>query len=284
MQQEFPNEGVRTGAQLFSFKDDNFPSKPAGSSKFDSINTKWFYTQFGDSTGTGGRAQDIIPLQDAEGRILDYGGGSKENTAAGADGSEGKQELGRNLQAMRELMEGNAAQIKSLAEIQINNQHRMEKLESLVEENSKQIKALTEFQSADQDHAQNGTENDVKNQIEALGAQHAKAAEQLRQVLQQLTKASEGMTQELQRQRQKGQVQDQNSTGPAATTVSCSHNVKPPPRKLYKQVIGFDYGPKTAAANAKAGFAKGLPPPSSRDAIPKANGVNKKGSTSKNLQ
>lgn len=276
MQQEFPNAGVRTSAQLFSFHGDDFPSKPTKSSKFECINTKWFYTQFGDSNGTGGRAQDIIPLQDTEGRVLGGGVSLSGEAATNAGASNMIEGLKTNLLKMQEWMQGNAKQIQSLAEVQSNNQARMDRIESIVEENSKNIEALTKVQSAIEERTRDGAEENTGGQLEALAKEQAAGAEQLRQVLQQMAKVSEDMTHEFKQQRQKGQRQSQGSDAAATTRTPCPHNVRPPPRKIDKLIVGYDYGRKVTAADVRFRGAKKPSAPSSKNIAGKVNSEEKK--------
>ena len=122
-------------------------------------------------------------------------------------------------------MEENAGRIKTLSQGQSDNQEQMKEL---LKQNQEQLKTLADGQAA--------------------------STEKLQEALEQSAKASTDMVKELKKQRQQNRSQ-------AATTIvpekeaECPHNVHPPPRKIDKPVIGYDYGQKSTAerkaANAK---------------------------------
>ena len=140
VQSESPDQAERPGPQLFSFKGDNFPSKPSTSKKFEHLKTKWFYSQFGDATGTGGRQQDIIPLQAQNGQFLAGGGGG-----GGGGGSEQGQAkegsanqppainvdaLVETLGKAQDVIEKTNEQIANLARNEAKDQSWIKRLES----------------------------------------------------------------------------------------------------------------------------------------------------------
>lgn len=260
VQSEYPDAGVRTSPQLFSFNGDKFPYKTANDKKFDHLKTKWFYSQIGDSDGTGGRPQDVIPVQNGKGELLGIEGAAADAAGGPAPSGAGNEQLER----IRELVEANASQIKSLTETQSNDRGRMERMEKMIEENAIQVKALSESQAASQEQmkeiveqnaaqikalseGQSANHEQTKNfikqnidQLASLAKGQATTTEHLKQALEQSAKASSDMVKELKKQRQHHQSQTANGTV-AESRVDCAHNVHPPPRKIEKTVIGYDY-------------------------------------------
>ena len=244
VQIEYPDTGVRTSPQLFSFHGDNFLYKPANNKKFDHLKTKWFYSQFGDATGTGGRPQDVIPLQDGNGKILN-GGPSGKSTVEDRSRNGSNDTLEASLQKIQEMLESNASQIKSLTEAQSKSQKSIKKLEKVVSESTNQIKTLTDYQSTYESRLQQtASENQVH--LKALADGQAEQAEHLKQVLASNAKASSDVAKELKRQRQ---LVKTNNAGKEEGNA-CLHNVKPPPRKIDRPIVGYDYGKSIAAGKA----------------------------------
>lgn len=130
----------------FSSPGNNLPSKASINKKFDHLNTKELYIQFGD-TGTGGRYQDIIPLQDWDGQVNSgaegVGSGSKQDLAKGEDvetdqamGGEGgisMSALAESLQNTEAVIEKNIKQDAQLAQNQAWGQERIERMEKVIE-------------------------------------------------------------------------------------------------------------------------------------------------------
>ena len=235
---------MRHGPQLFSFQGDNFFSKPASSKKFEKLQTKWFYTQFGDATGTQGRAQDIVPFQDWDGQILggaaaaptkgvDKGKGradaddnDESSSTAGVGAGDGGKGLGPGfdmsalveaLHSSQAMLETNNAQIAQLAESQGRDQERMERVERMLEENAKQMASVT------RSHVQTQEQNRV------LAEQNAKLIRELRK--QRITPQTQATTTAAAAVPAEQQTQGEG----------CAHNVHPPPRKLDKHLIGYVY-------------------------------------------
>ncbi|KAK6389713.1 hypothetical protein LTR65_006195 [Meristemomyces frigidus] len=135
---------TRPGPQLFSFQDAELLPKAWKHPLFAHLKSKWMYISFSDtaSTGLGGAAQGIIPVQDAQGNML---GGSAPASP---------ELLGKVGQVRREAQEV---------------RHDITKLEGFfermmeaVERNTEQIAALTANQaqqrSSQADIQQNGGE------------------------------------------------------------------------------------------------------------------------------
>ncbi|KAL2043074.1 hypothetical protein N7G274_004134 [Stereocaulon virgatum] len=327
VEQEYPNTGVRTHPQLFSFQGDALPRKTANNKKFEHLTTKWFYCQIGDSDRTDGRMQDIIPAQDGEGNILVGGGGG----GGGIDraGMEAMERMMRKIQELMEgnasqiktlaetqaknnerservdkmieensaqiktlqtqnkeqterinemveenaaqikvlvetqaqnnerssrvekMIEGNAAQIKALAEIEPQNDKNFERVEKLVEENANQIRAVSEGESANWDHMK-VLMQEQRDQLKALADGQSASAKSLRDALEQSNKASSEVTKELKRQRQQNKSQVSfESIPPIEDRANCPHDVHPPPRKIDKKIVGYDYGQRKSATGVK---------------------------------
>ena len=270
VESEYPSQGVRHGPQLFSFQGDNFPSKPANNKKFDDLKTKWLYTQFGDATGTGGRGQDILPLQDWNGRILNASGspsgtsnpaqnppkGKEKAASSGDDDDEDKErsKTGRfdtnalleSLQSMHSMVEMNNAQIAQLTESQARDQERVERAETVLEENARQLQDLTRAHMKAQRQTQELAEQNAKL-IRELRRQRTTAAKPPPLQLQQ-----EQQQQETGQGEQKGSVEkEKEKEKESKADKACAHNVRPPPRKLDKQLVGYAYE-KTAQGKGKA--------------------------------
>ena len=245
VQIEYPDTGVRTSPQLFSFHGDNFLYKPANNKKFDHLKTKWFYSQFGDATGTGGRPQDVIPLQDGDGNML-TGGPSGEKIMEDHGRSGSSDALEASLQKIQEMLESNASQIKSLTEAQSKSQTSMKKLKNLVSENTNQIKTLTEHQSTCESRLQQ-TAAENQEHLKTLADDQAKQVEQLQQVLASNAKASSDVAKELKRQRQQVEITNAGK----AEGEACMHTVKPPPRKIDRPIVGYNYGESIAVGKGK---------------------------------
>ena len=222
---------MRSSPQLFSFEGDKFPQKTANDKKFEHLTTKWFYSQIGDSDGTGGRLQDIIPLQALDGRVL-TGGSSGSDSGLGAA-------FQNALQVMQSLMEGNNSQIRTLIEIQSDNE-RFARMERSVEENAGRIKTLSQGQSDNQDQMKELLKHN-QEQLKTLADGQAASAEKLQEALDKSAKASADMVTEIKKQRHQNKNQVAAATG-SEKRIECPHNVRPPPRKIDKPVVGCDYG------------------------------------------
>ena len=172
-------------------------------------------------------------MQDASGRVLSGGGEAAASARAGIS-----EDVEKGMQRMQALMEGNAAQIKALVDVQSKTQERMERVERVLEQNSSQIKALTE---ADQE-GMRGLVEQSKQQLQAVADGQAASAEQLQRALEQNAKVSGDMARELKRQRQQGRSESRVEPGTKERGDVCTHNVHPPPRKIDRPIVGYDYG------------------------------------------
>ena len=236
---------MRSSPQLFSFGGDKFPQKTANDKKFEHLTTKWFYSQIGDSDGTGGRLQDIIPLQASDGTVL-TGGSSGSGSGFGTA-------FQNALQIMQSLMEGNNSQIRTLIDIQSDNNERFARMERSVEENAGRIQTLSQGQSDNQEQMKELLKQN-QEQLKTLADGQAASADKLQKALEQSAKASADMVTELKKQRHQNKSQAATATGPEKR-AECLHNVHPPPRKIDKPVIGYDYGQKSTN-DGKAASAK----------------------------
>ena len=253
IQSEYPNQGTRNGPQLFSFSKDNFPSKPSTNKKFEQLNTKWFYTQFGDATGTGGRHQDIIPLQGWNGQITGGGGGgSKEGSGEGKDRETGEpaggkggfnmDALAESLQNVQAIIEKNNEQITQLFRNQAQSQKRMERLERLFEKNTQ---TMLESHLKSQQQSRELEEKNTK-QFQAMSESNLKVQQQNRELSRENAELlRELQNQRTQQQQRHAQTQTKSNTngdvGQALSSFQCSHDVHPPPRKIDKQLVGYAY-------------------------------------------
>lgn len=254
IQSEYPNQGTRNGPQLFAFSGDDFPSKPSTNKNFEQLKTKWFYTQFGDATGTGGRHQDIIPLQGWNGQSTGGGGGgSKEGEGEGKDTETGElaggkggfnmDALAESLQNVQAIIEKNNEQIAQLSQNQAQSQKRMERMERLFEKNAQTM--LDSHLQSQQQSRELGEKN--AKQFQALSESNLK----IQQHNRELSRENAELLRELQNQRTQQQQRPaqtptkSNTDGEVGQTLSsiqCSHDVHPPPRKIDKQLVGYAYG------------------------------------------
>ena len=207
----------------------------------------WFYSQFGDATGTGGRPQNIIPLQDWDGQTISgagsVGSGAKQDLGQskdietgqtlGAEGGTNASALAERLQNTQAVLEKNNEQIAQLVKNQANGQERMERMERLLEKNTQ---TLTESHLKSQEQSRQHEEENAK-QLQALAKSNLKAQQQNQELLKENAK----LLRELQNQR----TEQQQPPGKSKTNGEvgqCSHDVHPPPRKIDKQLVGYAYG------------------------------------------
>ena len=188
----------------------------------------------GDATGTGGRPQELIPLQDESGNILSGAGGGGTSSGSKTGGLD-VSELSKSLEQMQKIMEQNAAQVQTLA------QSRMDKLQEILEENASQIRKLLEHGSATNKHVQELQDQNVSQLKELTSISSTISTEissQLSTKFDSLIEAS-----------QKREMQSDTSS-------PCTHNVRPPPRKLDRKVVGYEYGQQRISSSTQSTSAK----------------------------
>ena len=262
MQSEYPDQGTRHGPQFFSFVGDDFLKKPATSEKFEHLRTKWFYSQFGDASGTGGRTQDVIPLQDWDGRIirgsedagkkLDKGKGKAtqsddsdefNNTTSRQGGGNGQHidltTLAESLQSATSIAELNNAQVSQLTESHL---HDHDTLHRQQEQSDRDAERLQRVEALMEENAQ---------QLQSLSKSHIKAQQQNRELAEQNAR----ILREMKRQRAQAQTLLEKvataaaAVGPAggerdkeAGEIEALHVVvHPPPRKIDRPLVGYAY-------------------------------------------
>ena len=160
---------------------------------------------------------------------------------------------------MQSLMEGNNSQIRTLIDIQSDNNERFARMERSVEENAGQIKTLSQGQSSDNQSMQmNELLKQNQEQLKILADGQAASAAKLQEALEHSAKVSADMVTELKKQRH--QNKSQAAAAAAASgpekRAECPHNVHPPPRKIDKPVVGYDYGQKSTTTEGKTASAK----------------------------
>lgn len=144
---------------------------------------------------------------------------------------------------MLSLMEGNNSQIRTLVEIQSENNERFARMEQSVEENAGRIKTLSQGQSDNQGQMKELLKQNQR-QLKTLADGQAASAEKLQLALEQSAKASVDMVTELKKQRHQNKSQAVITTGPEKR-AECPHNVHPPPRKIDKLLVGYAYEQKS---------------------------------------
>ncbi|KAL9609991.1 MAG: hypothetical protein Q9167_005264 [Letrouitia subvulpina] len=244
VQKEYPDQGIRNGPQLFSFNGDNFPSKPATNKKFDHLKTKWIYSQMGDATGTGGRTQEVIPLQDYDGKGLGEGGRGGIGSGSGSgSGQLNMDKVSESLEQIQKLMSQNAAQIQTLAENQTASQSHLGALQEIFQENSKQINKVLEARTSSQNDGKEEEQKAAHSKEEA--DRQAALIQQMQSTLDQNAAQIKKLTDTL--GDFAANFRDMSSVSQKAATsneksANCTHNVRPPPRKIEKKILGYDYG------------------------------------------
>lgn len=262
METEYPNQGTRHGPQFFSFVGDDFPKKPATNPKFEHLKTKWFYSQFGDASTTGGRTQEIIPLQDWDGRIIRGGEGDEaphkavhqnddkgkgkaiENDEVEDDEDEKSDKrqrkgesdhfdfsgLASSLASAASIADTNNAQVSQLAESQYRDQEaiqqqqeRMQRVEALVEENAAQLQALAKSHIRAQQQNRELAEQNARI-LRELKRQRAQT-----QTLVEALAGKEGPGRAEGREKEQGEIEGLHVV------------VHPPPRKIDRVMVGYAY-------------------------------------------
>lgn len=162
-------------------------------------------------------------------------------------------------------MEGNNSQIRTLIDIQSANNERFARMERSVDENAGQIKTLSQGQSDNQEQMKELLKQN-HDQLKILAEGQAASAAKLQEALEQSAKGSADIVTELKKQQRHQNTNTKSqaatttttATGPVKKLAECPHNVHPPPRKIDKPVVGYDYGQKKSikddgkAANANA--------------------------------
>ena len=140
-------------------------------------------------------------------------------------------------------MEGNNSQIRTLIDIQSENNERFARMEQLVEENAGRIKTLSQGQLDNQDQLKELLKQN-QEQLKTLADGRVASAGKLQEALEQSAKASADMVTELKKQRHQNKSQAATAIGPEKR-AECPHDVHPPPRKIDKPVVGYAYGQKS---------------------------------------
>ena len=228
------------------------------------MKTQWFYAQFGDATGTGGRPQEILPAQDYTGRFIGGGGSGGDSVDVPSKGGKGKSRasndddepngngsgsgggfdmnaLAECLQSTQAMLESNNAQIAQLTESQAREQERVSRAESILQETANQLQTVTRSHAASQ------------KQNQELAEQNLKLIKELRKSRNVMMTTGQQQQQQQQEQQKQPQPEKQvqqptDTTQPQmsqsemqAKAEACAHNVHPPPRKIDKQLIGYAY-------------------------------------------
>ncbi|KAL9033782.1 MAG: hypothetical protein Q9214_007345, partial [Letrouitia sp. 1 TL-2023] len=243
VQKEYPEQGIRNGPQLFSFNGDNFLSKPATNKKFDHLKTKWMYSQIGDATGTGGRTQEVIPLQDEDGKSLGEVGRRGSDASTSTTGPLNVDKVSEGLEQIQKLMSQNAAQIQTLAQNQTASQSRLDALQEIVQKNSTQIGKVLEARISNQNGMKEKEQNTAQSKEEA--DRQAALIQNMQSILDQNAAQIKDLTETLGNFAANfGDVSSvsHKAASPNEKSANCTHNVRPPPRKIEKKIVGYDYG------------------------------------------
>ena len=220
---------------------------------------QWAFSQIGYPDGSYQILHSNIPTRDRDERTL--ANGFSENSTAQLASTH---QLAIQLQETQELLQATALHVGSLAQRQSEAEERMDDIARIVQTNALEIKSLLKSQTVAQDHLtklaeQNLTQikslsenrnadpelmSDFMRRHEAQLRSLVEAQEtgfgRLNQALECSNKASNNMLKELKRQQRKNQAFP--TDGASDEVHPCSHNVHPPPRKLDRVVVGYDYG------------------------------------------
>lgn len=163
VQQEYPKQGVRSGPQLFAFKGHAFPYKPATNKKFEHLHNKWFYTQIGDADGSGSKAIALIPQS---------GSAAPLGTQLVGETPGLTESLDKLRVSLEKTADGNAEQVKALAEGQIAGQdvikELVEKLDKQSETQERISRALEQVAERSSERTQISTTANESHGQEAL--------------------------------------------------------------------------------------------------------------------
>lgn len=204
------------------------------------------YSQIGDATGTGGRTQEVIPLQDEDGTNLGEGGRGGSGGSRGSESTTGQLNMDKisgGLEQIQRLMSQNAAQIQTLTENQTASQSRLDALQEIVQENSTQINKVLKTQASSQNETNEKEQNTAKSKEEAN--RQAALIQQMQSTLDQNAAQIRDLTEALgnfaANFRDVSSV-SHKAAAPNEKSANCTHNVRPPPRKIEKKILGYDYG------------------------------------------
>lgn len=250
MKEEYP-DSTREGTQLFTFKGDDIPGQIWDNPKFEQLRNKWFYSHFGDTSGTGG----IIPLQDEKGNLI--GRSMAGTSAAELDSLKSPvstttdspsstktfdfSALQANMEKMHSMIEDNSSQIKALSVAQSEGLSRMQEINEM---NASQIKALADGQAKLQELVEHNASHFIaltnsqftqQEQIKSVLQQNAQHVNMLAKGQDQLSNACKEMMGAISLLGTKAKEVEMNGSG------ACVHTISPPPRKLNKKVMAYTY-------------------------------------------
>ncbi|KAK3064380.1 hypothetical protein LTS18_007688 [Coniosporium uncinatum] len=196
VQAQFPEDAVRPAPQLFSFKGDDFPGKAAKNKAFEELKNKWFYTQLGDSTGTGGRSLSLLPAQGYDGTIIARSSGPPDSAAAEGEsaGAGGFQEAGEMLKALQSL--------QGTVEEMAKDVHKVTEAQGKGQEQVGGIVQLLDLQATNQERMRQSLDNQAETQerIRELWDKQAETQERIGQSSDRQTETQERIRESLDRQ------------------------------------------------------------------------------------
>jgi uncharacterized coiled-coil protein SlyX len=222
-------EPVRESAQLFSFKGDDVPGHVWRHKAFDGIKTKWFYTQIGDATGTTGRAQSILPIMAADGALVS-GVPPREETAVATTAAENRiSETPNKILRFEDDLAGSKSKF-DFDRLEANLTRITQLLESTATKN-----AELEQRSATQAQTIDKLTSALRQSAEQIQMQ-SESQRRLIEVCEELQKAAKDREEQWERM---------STLGSTASVMSvCGHDVRRPPRKVGRKIIGYVYGDK----------------------------------------
>jgi hypothetical protein len=276
VKQEYP-DSTREGTQLFTFRGDDIPGQIWDNSKFEHLKNKWFYSHFGDTSGTGG----IIPLQDENGNLLGQSTSTLSSDAKssnGGDDATGERngsnavdisKLSVALEKMQSMIEENTNQIKALGVAQSEGLRRMQEIN---ESNAGQIKSLAEGQfklqsfineNANQFIALSNSQFSNQNAVKEVLATNAEQIKTLAQGQKDLAATCKDMMRAI---TQLSRTPALSSPAPSLNGSTNNHNFLPPPRKIGKRIKGYAYESEDEQRQKKTVVILAPPSPEPADA------------------
>jgi len=162
-----------------------------------------------------------------------------------------------NFQKLHETLSGLSSQITSLAETQSRSEEQMLRMQKLCHENASQIKLLAESQMHIQQQLQQQLGEHHDAQMQLLKDAQAANTKELQRTLVSNIEAVNDLSSRVD-DWHAFQAQAEGKAEKGGQGVGCTHNVHPPPRKIDRPIVGYDYGTGIGVGRGRVDRAKGL--------------------------
>ncbi|KIW02010.1 uncharacterized protein PV09_06516 [Verruconis gallopava] len=274
-----PAANTREGPQFFSFTGDDIPGRAWKHQAFAHLRTQWMYSQIGDAVGAMGKGQEIIPLQDERGFLVQPANSnvraatpdqerapSRAGSFAESLGPREKEVMARQLRRTSKRDSGILLPSSPLAGPSHERsqsapamspdaggnekaldferlEQNLAKIEKLMDANALQLRSLEHVQAANLERLTAALVSNAEMVRDlALGQQRlGVACEDLRKAMREREERSERMS-----------VRSMASLGSVGSTAACGHAVKRGPRKLGKAVVGYIYADEPDGPGTKS--------------------------------